>query len=255
MKSSFPHPTRTVGNIVILVCFLVPVAVLASPKQEIKYKTSFGNCPPKTAGELAFALADDFEKNSSLRGLKNKMVSEALAEKYYLDEYEIKFDSLEKLLEFAFDCPMALMSVQLYRNGGRNAWNAVLVDNGKLFNPSYETVLLNEGKISKKLPSLAVSLKDVDAGISEEITQLMKLMFATFPTEISEVIINEENNLTVILSMQGHPMTAFFGSKEWEDKVSKLNRIVRYMVEQKKPPMIVNLVNSKKIVVKFPPKN
>jgi hypothetical protein len=41
------------------------------------------------------------------------------------------------------------------------------------------------------------------------------------------------------------------GVDEWNLKMTKLEKIVNYMELQKKIPAIINLTNSKKVVVKF----
>jgi hypothetical protein len=41
------------------------------------------------------------------------------------------------------------------------------------------------------------------------------------------------------------------GLDEWEEKVAKLDKIVNYMELKEKIPAVINLTNSKKVVVKF----
>ena len=55
----------------------------------------------------------------------------------------------------------------------------------------------------------------------------------------------------MILSFGGRPTTAFLGDDYWSEKIGKLSKVIDYMKEKKSIPTIINLTNSKKIVVKF----
>src|SRR6187551_2424803 len=83
------------------------------PKPLINYKTSFGNCPSRTAGALTLALVKIFEEKQSLKSLKENIVQEKVMEKYYLSDYRVSYDPLEKLLRLNFECPRPLMKVDL----------------------------------------------------------------------------------------------------------------------------------------------
>ena len=47
------------------------------------------------------------------------------------------------------------MKVQIYKDNGDEYYTAILVDNGKLVDPTYEVLLRTEKKLKKKLPSMA----------------------------------------------------------------------------------------------------
>ena len=68
---------------------------------------------------------------------------------------------------------------------------------------------------------------------------------------ISEVILSEEKNLTIILSLRNTPSSVFLGKDNWTEKVRKMERVVKYLDKKRKIPAIINLTNSKKVVVKF----
>jgi hypothetical protein len=63
--------------------------------------------------------------------------------------------------------------------------------------------------------------------------------------------VNENKELTIILSINGTPSSVFMGPDEWGEKSAKLDKIVNYMELKEKIPAIINLTNSKKVVVKF----
>jgi len=220
-------------------------------KQELRKRTSFGKCPSRAAGTLTLQLIKAFEKNNSLRDVKVKIVKEKLAEKHFISKYRISYDPLKKFLNFNFDCPEPLMKVQIYKNNGLEAYDAILVDNGKLYDPTYEVLLRGEHKLSHDLPFLALPVGDMENKFQEQITSLVKGMGPKFRKKLSEVILNESKELTIILSVKGHPSSVFLGDVSWTEKVGKLRKIIKYMEGKGKIPAIINLTNLEKVVVKF----
>lgn len=221
-------------------------------QDKIHYKTMFGQCPSKVVGRLTLTLIKEFEKNKSLLDVKKKIVDEKLEEKYYLSNYKIDYNPLQKLIKFQYDCPQALMKVQIYKKDGEEFYTAILVDNGKLYDPTYEVLLRAENKIKKDLPHLAVPASLINSEVHKKLTSLFNDMGKKFVNRVSEVILNEQEELTVILSIGRKPSSAFLGKDYWTEKIGKLNNIVDYMAEKKTIPSVINLTNSKKVVVKFP---
>ena len=220
-------------------------------EDKIKYKTYFGDCPSKAAGSLTLNLVKSFEKNKSLRELKLKIKKERLYQKHFLKNYSIKFNPIENLLSFKFECPRPLMKTQIYKKNGIDSYEAILVDTGELFDPTYEVLLRSENKLNFDLPSLALPVNNIDSSIQKEITQLIKSRDVEFRKKLSEIIVDEQKELTVILSVNGNPSSAFFGRGKWSEKLAKLQKIVSYMEKKRKFPAIINLTNSNKVVVKF----
>ena len=218
---------------------------------DLKYKTYFGKCPSSVAGKLTLELMREFEKSGSLKTVKDLIVKKKLDEKYFLSNYKIKYDPIEKKLRFDLDCPKALMKVQIYKDNGDEHYTAILVDSGKLVDPTYEVLLRTEKKLKKKLPSLALPVSALDSDAHLKITELVTELGDKISSRISEVIVNEKGELTMILSLRGRPTTAFLGNDYWSEKIGKLSKVIDYMKEKKSIPTIINLTNSKKIVVKF----
>lgn len=218
---------------------------------DLKYKTYFGKCPSSVAGKLTLELMREFENSGSLKTVKDLIVKKKLDEKYFLSNYKIKYDPIEKKLRFDLDCPKALMKVQIYKDNGDEHYTAILVDNGKLVDPTYEVLLRTEKKLKKKLPSLALPVSALDSDAHLKITELVAELGDKISSRISEVIVNEKDELTMILSFGGRPTTAFLGDDYWSEKIGKLSKVIDYMKEKKSIPTIINLTNSKKIVVKF----
>lgn len=217
----------------------------------IKYKTYFDKCPSQVGGKLTLLLIKEFEKNNSLKDVKEKILSEKLDEKFFLSEYKIQFDPLKNKLKFHFECPEALMKVQIYKTNGDEFYTAVLVDTGKLVDPTYEILLRAEKKLTGKLPDLALPVGSLDDKTHLVVTDLISSLDKDFRDKISEVIVNENKELTIILSINRRPSSVFFGKDYWGEKVGKLVKVVDYMKTKKSVPAIINLTNSKKIVVKF----
>ena len=192
-----------------------------------------------------------FEQTKSLRKIKERIVSEKLNEKHFVTDYKIKYDPVKKGLHFRYECPEPLMKVQIYKENGLDSYEAILVDNGELFDPTYVVLLRSEKKLKANLPYFALPVGEMDKKIQKEVSHIVKNMKKSFRKKISEVILNENKDLTIILSINGGPSSVFIGKDDWTKKVEKLKKIVSYMEKKKKIPAIINLTNSKKVVVKF----
>jgi hypothetical protein len=215
------------------------------------YRSIFGNCPSKAVGRLTLILIKEFEKNKSLLDIKKKIVENGLEEKYFLSSYEVKYNPLHKMLRFNYECPKPLMKVQIYKKDGEEFYTAILVDSGKLVDPTYEVLLRAEKKLIGKLPHMAVPFQLINTDIHKKLTSLFNGLGEGFVKHISEVILNEKKELTIIMSVNRRPSSAFLGNDYWGEKVGKLEEIITYMKEKKSIPAVINLTNSKKIVVKF----
>ena len=220
-------------------------------KKKVQYKTFFGSCPSRVAGKLTLDLVDEFEKNRSLLELKEKIVNDKLDEKHFLSSYSINYHPVENLLKFKFDCPRPLLKAQIYKKNGDEFYTAVLVDNGKFVDPTYEVLLRSEKKLNHQLPHLAYPVSLIDSGVEGEIKDLVSRFNKEYKGKISEIIVDENEKLTLIFSINRRPTSAFLGKDYWSEKVGKLIKIIDYMKEKKSIPAVINLTNSKKVVVKF----
>lgn len=220
-------------------------------KNSFTYKTYFGTCPTRSTGALTLNVVNNFEENKSLLDLKKQIISNQLDKKYFLSQYKISFNPLSNVLSLSFECPKPLMKVQIYNNEAMESSSAILVDNGELFDPTFEELLRQEKIITTELPSLALPYGEIDKDLQKKITTLFKNLPESFSQKVSEVIINEQKELTIILSLSGNPSSSFLGSVEWDEKIEKLQKIIKYMEKTSKIPTIINLTNPKKVVVKF----
>lgn len=219
--------------------------------EKIKYRTNFGSCPSRSAGQMALKLMKVFEETKSLKKVKEAIVQQSMPEHHFISDYKINYDPLKNMLLFKMDCPTPLMKVQIYKENGVDSYEAILVETGELFDPTYEVLLRTEKKLTTSLPYLAIPVGDLSAETQEEITRVVNSMDEKFRRKISEVILNDKGELTVILSLKGNPSSVFLGKEEWLKKTQQLTKIVNYMESNKKIPAIINLTNSKKVVVKF----
>jgi hypothetical protein len=240
----------------ILLLLFFSQTVLASlpsshPSDNIRYRTSFGSCPSRVVGNLTMSLVSEFEKNQSLFDVKKLIERDKLEEKHFVSEYKISHDPLLKQLSFSFDCPEPLMKVQVYKETGAESYEAVLVSNGKLFDPTYEVLLRADNKLSGQLPYLAIPVGDIDQSRQVIIADLINQMNPETKSKLSEVILSDTHELTIILSVLNRPSSVFLGLDGWQEKVEKLDKIVGYMESKKKIPAIINLTNAQKVVVKF----
>lgn len=238
-------------GILLLIFTSVALAVPEDPSQKVKYRTNFGPCPSRAAGGLVLDLVKSFEKKKSLIALKREIVDGELDKKHFLSQYTVSYDPLRKLLNFSFNCPTPLMKVQIYREDAAGPYEAILVDTAKLYDPIYETLLRSEDKLEHDLPHLAIPVGEMDEKAQLKITDLVLFTGEHFRRKISEVILAESGDLTIIMSILGRPSSVFIGHDEWNKKVTKLKRLVKYVEEKRKVPAIINLVNAEKVVVKF----
>ena len=242
-------------KIILLLYFLISTQrVFAGPFNDtfnqVKFRTNFGNCPSRAAGSLVLNLVKDFEKTKSLRSLKKKIVKNELDKKHFLSYYAIAYDPLNGLLSFSFDCPQPLMKVQLYKKNG-GIYEAILVDNGQLYDPIYETLMRSEKKLDHDLAYLAIPVGEMDEKAQLKIKDLILSVDKLFRKKISEVILAENGDLTIIMSILNHPLSVFIGNQQWEQKMKKLKRLVKYVEIRQKVPAIINIINLEKVVVKF----
>lgn len=220
-------------------------------KTKVKYRTSFGRCPSRTAGTLTLQLIKVFERTNSLRDVKVKMVKEKLKDKHFISDYKISYDPMRGFINFKFGCPEPLMKVQIYKKSGLESYEAILVESGELFDPTYEVLLRSENKLSKPLPFLALPVEEMDKKTQKDVADLVTAMDFKVRRNLSEIILNENKELTIIMSMKNRPSSIFLGKEEWNSKLIKLEKIVSYMSKKRKVPTIINLTNAKKVVVKF----
>lgn len=220
-------------------------------KQKIKYRTNFGSCPSRSAGQMTLKLIKIFEETGSLKNVKEEISKRSLTQRHFVSDYKVNYDPLKKMLFFRLDCPKPLMKVQIYKENGIDSYEAILVDSGELFDPTYEVLLRTEKKLKGTLPYLAIPVGELEANTREVITRIIDEFGTDFRKKISEVILDDKGDLTVILSLGGNPSSVFLGKDQWDTKASKLKKIVKYMESNKKIPAIINLTNSKKVVVKF----
>lgn len=219
--------------------------------KDVQYKTYFGSCPSKVAGKLTLMLMRKFEETNSLREVKSLIVEKKLDEKHFLSEYKISYDPAAGLIRFNFDCPKPVMKAQIYKENGEEFYTAILVDNGTFVDPTYEVLLRGEKKLTRKLPSLAFPVGLIDSDIQKQMTELALAFDGNFKDKLSEIILDEDKKLTMIFSINRRPSSAFLGSDYWSEKVDKLAKVIDYMKKKNTIPAVINLTNSKKIVVKF----
>ena len=218
---------------------------------ELTYRSYLGKCPTRPAGMMALQVVKTFDESQSLRAVKQKIIDEKWSDKYFVSDYKILFDPYSKVLTLNFNCPEPLMKVQIYKTGGTDSYEAILVDNGQLYDPTYEELLRSEKKLVRPLPYLAMPVGEMEDHVQKDLTSLVKEMRPELRKKLSEVILNDSKELTIILSISGHTSSVFLGPDDWKEKMVKLDKIVNYMELKEKIPGIINLTNTKKVVVKF----
>ncbi len=239
-----------------LIVSLLSYSALASvPSQflqnNISYSNSFGSCPTKSASEFSIQVMREFEKEKSLKDVKSRLLKEKWEEKYFISYYKVSFSPVESKLRLVMDCPKALLKLQIYRPDGKEHYSAILANNGKLYDPSYEILLRTENKLERPVPYLAMPVNLLETATHETITHISTTMPKLVQNWLSEVIVNDEKELIMIFSAPGKSTTVFLGKDLWEEKILRLNKIFSYMDKSRHYPSTINLTNAKKVVVKF----
>lgn len=220
-------------------------------QKNINYRTYFGECPSKSASNFAMLVMKEFEKKHSLKDVKEKILDEKLDEKHFLSDYRIGYNPVIKTLKVQLECPQPLVKVQVYKSNGEEHYSAVLGDNAKMYDPGYENLMKAEKKLVGNLPLLAISTKQLEGDAPTNIASFIKMMEKDLRNQISEIIISKNNDLTIVFALGGKATSVFMGADLWEEKLTKLTKIIGYVQKNKRYPGSINLVNSKKVVVKF----
>lgn len=241
---------------IILVSFLIPAAVLAAKpetfkQKDVKYRSYIGECPAKSSGMFGIIVMKEFEKNHSLKDVKEKILKEKLDEKFFLSNYKISYNPVIKTLKIRLNCPEPLAKVQVYKTNGEEHYSAILGDNSRLYEPQYENLMKAEKKIKQNLPLLALTMKQIEGDAPTALSSFIKAMDDDIRRTISEMFLNKNDELTIVFSLGGRATSVFMGADLWEEKVTKLTKIVGFVKESKRYPSSINLVNAKKVVVKF----
>lgn len=220
-------------------------------QKNINYRTYFGDCPSKSSGMLTLILMKEFEKNRSLKEVKEKMLSEKLDEKYFLSDYKISYNPVINTLTINLNCPEPLAKVQVYKANGQEHFSAILASNSKTYEPHYENLMKAEKRLNYNLPLLAISMEQMEGSAPTDLASFIKKLDKELRAQISEIILSKNNDLTIIFALGGKATSVFMGADLWEEKLTKLSKVVGYVSKNKRYPTSINIVNSKKVVVKF----
>ncbi len=220
-------------------------------QKNINYRTYVGECPSKSSTSFAMIVMKEFEKKHSLKDVKEKILNEKLDEKHFLSDYRINYNPIIKTLRINLECPQPLVKVQVYKSNGEEHYSAILGDNGKMYDPGYENLMKLEKKLTGNLPLLAISMAQLEGDAPTNLIHFIKLMDKGLRDQISEIIMSKTNDLTIVFALGGKATSVFMGADLWEEKLPRLVKIVGYVQKNKRYPGSINLVNSKKVVVKF----
>ena len=241
---------------IILVSFLIPASVLAAKpesftQKDVKYRTYIGDCPSKSSGMFGILVMKEFEKNHSLKEVKERILKEKLDEKFFLSDYRISYNPVIKTLRIRLNCPEALAKVQVYKSNGEEHYSAILGANSRLYEPQYENLLKSEKKLTHNLPLLALTMDQIESDAPTTLSRFIKAMDPDLRRTISEMFLSKNSELTIVCSLGGKATSVFMGADLWEEKLTKLTKVVGFVKESKRYPSSINLVNAKKVVVQF----
>lgn len=240
--------SKLTKNIFLIATFLIAANSFA---KEVNYKIKNYSCPTKAVGDLTLRLMDIFERDHSLKDLKISIVKNAYKRKYFLQNYEIKFNPIDRNILFTYYCPKPLMKIEIFDSLGIKTFGGTLVSTGEVYKESFLNLLKEESKKELDIPYLSIPHDKVDSDLTKKIASLYLSLDDKNKGKVSEIIINPNNELTFILNSSNRVASAFFGLDNWSDKMHKLEKILNHFNSSGKLPSLVNLTNSKKVVVKF----
>jgi hypothetical protein len=183
--------------------------------------------------------------------VKEKILKEKLDEKFFLSDYRISYNPVVKTLKIRLNCPEPLAKVQVYKANGDEQYSAILGANSRLYEPQYENLMKSEKKLSYNLPLLALTMDQIESDAPTTLSRFIKAMDVDLRRTISEMFLSKNNDLTIVFSLGGKATSVFMGADLWEEKLTKLTKIVGFVKDSKRYPSSINLVNAKKVVVKF----
>lgn len=242
-------------SIFLVFLLILSQAFAAKPEsftqKDIKYRTYIGECPSKSSGLFGILVMKEFERDHSLKDVKEKILREHLDEKFFLSDYRISYNPIQKTLRIRLNCPEPLAKVQVYKANGEEHYSAILGENSRLYEPQYENLMKAEKKLAHNLPLLALTMEQIEGDAPTNLSRFIKAMEVDLRRTISEMFLNKSNELTIVFSLGGKATSVFMGADLWEEKLTKLTKIVGFVKESKRYPSSINLVNAKKVVVKF----
>ena len=125
------------------------------------------------------------------------------------------------------------------------------MDNGEIYRESYQALIEKERGKPLNIPFLSIPHDKLGKMDSKVLASIYSKIDDRNKKKISEIIINEHDELTFIISSSNRVASAFLGEEKWSEKVSKLEKILNHFEDSGKLPSLVNLTNLKKVVVKF----
>lgn len=241
------------GSVFIISLFLIGKNTFAATNTS--YKSLFGACPTKAASQFALIIAKNFEETKSLRKIKEQIVNGQLQDKYFISNYGVKLDPIKNRVTIKLECPTPMYRITFYGDGLNSVKDhddLILANNGNFYNKIFQEMLEEEGKAINKLPVLALPENRFGQELKGDLQSVSRRIYMTnFDKNLTEMIINRDETLTLILSINQKPISVFMGKQDWGAKIDKLTRIVDHFASQSRIPSIINITNVKKIVVKF----
>ncbi len=216
----------------------------------ISYTNQYSGCPKRNLEKLTAELHKVFSKKKSLWDVKKFIVEKDLAKKNFLMSYKIDYSPIKADLTFSYECPLPILKLQ-FISDKKDQDHYVLGENGELYDPTYLEILKNEEKV-EHLPDLALPKKLGEKDFLKNLALMVKNIPITLHEALSEIIVNEEKDLTLVLSLRERPMSVFLGSDQWEEKTQKLTKILDYLGTKNRIPSVMNMTSLKKVIVKFP---
>lgn len=232
----------------ILLAFLVMTQVHAKSK----IYTQFNNCQKKTAGIFALKIYKKFEEKKSLYDVKKWVEIEHQDQRHFIEKYVASYDPFSKKLILDLVCPKPLVKLYNAKNSRDDLGpEGIISDNGILYDPTLELTLTKSNGNERFIPSFTIFEELLKEEKMNDFINFAKKSQHGIGENISEYILQANNELLMVLSTDYGPVSVFLGNEQWQEKGDKLIKMYGYFSTKKSFPKVINLQNFKKVVVKY----
>jgi hypothetical protein len=245
--SIYSSPFGLFGKVIFL-CSLFYGSVCFSG---IRYEVQTNLCPKSHVQHLINKIKRSYDEHQSLYDLKKQFLSENWSTQYFLSFYKIEYFPFVKKVAVQLDCSQPLFRVHFKQNS-HELYEKTLAENGQLYDPNYEYLYYKDQDVPVQLSYLTIDEKHRENKIFFiQIKNLVKTQKVFFQKYIAEAIFDEGDSLTFIIRHSQGSSVAYLGKSDWNKKLHILKKMMMNFEMQGQIPVLMNVSNLKKVVVKF----
>lgn len=244
----FKYFQNSIFLFVLFISFLLRANLLPVKN---KVSVDYSICPKSPASDFVFKTSEFFEENGkSLKKLKQHISDKMYKRKYFLSDYKINYNPIKKTLMYFLNCSKPILKLSSLNKDGRSAYDIILTKDGATHDPSYLAYAKADGLI-KEVPRVSLPSEMVTDKNKRELVLLTRNVNNQKNIPLREIIYSSKKDLVMLIGEKDEIISVFLGESFWPEKIKKLEKIMSYMVDKKKRPSQINIVDIEKIVIKF----